>query len=53
MAAAAAGPLIEATLVRMSQARETGALPAGVAGDTVLELIALARGLRARLRALG
>jgi hypothetical protein len=52
-ARAVAGPLAEATLVRMSQARETGTLPAGVAGDTVLELIALARGLRARLRALG
>jgi hypothetical protein len=53
VAVAAGGPLVEATLVRMSQARETGGLPAGVAGDTVLELIALARGLRARLRALG
>ena len=39
--------------MRISQARETGTLPPGVAGDTVLELIALARGLRARLRALG
>jgi predicted nucleotidyltransferase len=53
VATAVAGPLAEGTLVRMSQARDTGALAAGVAGDTVLELIALARGLRARLRGLG
>jgi predicted nucleotidyltransferase len=53
VATAVAGPLAEGTLVRMSQARETGTLPAGVAGDTLLELIALARGLRARLRGLG
>jgi predicted nucleotidyltransferase len=53
VATAVAGPLAEGTLVRMSQARETGALPAGVAGDTLLELIALARGLRAGLRRLG
>lgn len=53
VAAAVAGPLAEATLVRMSQARETGTLPPGVAGDTLLELITVARGLRARLRALG
>jgi hypothetical protein len=37
----------------MSQARESGTLPPGVAGDTVLELVELAGAMRARLRALG
>jgi predicted nucleotidyltransferase len=53
LAGAVVGPTAETTLRRLSEARETGALPAGVAGDTLLELIALARGLRTRLRALG
>jgi predicted nucleotidyltransferase len=52
-AMALGGPAAEAALVRMSQARETATLPAGVAGDVLVDLIALARGLRARLRALG
>ena len=43
----------ETTLGRMSEARETGALPYGAAGQTVLDLIELARALRSRLRALG
>ena len=37
----------------MSQARETGTLPPGVAGEMLLELAALAGAMRARLRALG
>jgi len=53
VALAVGGPLIEATLIRMSQARESGTLPPGVAGDTVLELVELAGAMRARLRALG
>ena len=53
IALAVGGPLIEATLIRMSQARETGTLPPGVAGETLLELAALAGAMRARLRALG
>jgi predicted nucleotidyltransferase len=47
------GRTAETTLGRMSEARETGALPYGAAGQTVLDLIELARALRARLRALG
>ncbi len=53
VALAVGGPLIEATLIRMSQARETGTLPPGVAGEMLLELAALAGAMRARLRALG
>jgi len=53
VAQAFGGPLIEAALIRMSQARETGTLPPGVAGETLLELAALAGAMRARLRALG
>ena len=53
VAQAVGGPLIEAALIRMSQARETGTLPPGVAGETLLELAALAGAMRARLRALG
>lgn len=48
-----AGPAVEAALLRMSQARETGVLAPGVAGETLLELVELARALRARLSALG
>jgi len=39
-------------LVRVSEVRERQALPPGVAGTTLLELVALARALRARLREL-
>lgn len=53
VARAVAGPASEATLVRMSQARETGILAAGVAAETLLELIELARALRTRLTTLG
>jgi hypothetical protein len=37
----------------MSQARDSGTLPPGVAGETLLELVGLAGAMRARLRALG
>jgi predicted nucleotidyltransferase len=47
------GPAAEAALLRMSEARETGALPPGVAGETLIDLVELARALRTRLRALG
>ncbi len=53
LASAVVGEPAEATLRRLSEARETGTLPLGVAGATLLELVALARGLRARLRSLG
>ena len=53
VALAEGGRTAETTLGRMSEARETGALPYGAAGQTVLDLIELARALRARLRALG
>jgi predicted nucleotidyltransferase len=53
VATAVGGPAIEAALRRMSEARETGALPPGVAGETVVELVELARALRARTRGLG
>lgn len=43
----------ETTLARVSQARETRALPPGTAGETLLALVELARRMRARLRALG
>jgi predicted nucleotidyltransferase len=50
VALAVRGPAVEAALLRMSEARETGALPPGVAGETLVDLVALARALRARLR---
>jgi predicted nucleotidyltransferase len=40
-------------LARLSEARETGGLPPGVAGETVLRLIGLAGRMRERVRALG
>jgi predicted nucleotidyltransferase len=42
----------DTTLERLSAARE-GVLPPGVAGETLLDLVALAGRMRARLRALG
>src|SRR5262249_28972756 len=53
LAPALVGATAAATLRRLSEARETGTLPPGVAEHTLLELVALARGLRARLRTLG
>ncbi len=43
----------ETTLARMSEARETRALPPGLAGETTLALADLAQRLRARLATLG
>jgi predicted nucleotidyltransferase len=52
-----AGPVLgagaESVLARVSEARETRTLPPDVAGETLLALIELARGLRARLSSLG
>lgn len=45
-------PEWETTLARMSEARETRALPPGAAGETTLALADLAQRLRARLAAL-
>jgi predicted nucleotidyltransferase len=45
-------PGADTTLARMSEARRTGMLPPGVAGETLLAVIALATRMRARLRAL-
>jgi predicted nucleotidyltransferase len=42
----------DAVLARVSAARETRALPTGVAGPTLLALVDLTRGLRARVAAL-
>ena len=42
----------QATLARLSQARETRALPPGQAGETLLAIAELAAALRERLRAL-
>lgn len=53
VARSVSGPAVEATLVRMSQARESGTLAPGVAAETLLELVELARVLRARLTTLG
>jgi predicted nucleotidyltransferase len=53
VALAVSGPGVEAALRRMSEARETGALPPDVAGETLVDLVDLARALRARLRGLG
>ena len=52
VALALGGSATEAALSRMSQARDTGTLPAGAGGPTLLDLIELARALRTRLRAL-
>jgi predicted nucleotidyltransferase len=43
----------EVVLARVSEARETRTLPPDAAGETLLALIELARGLRARLSSLG
>jgi len=52
-----AGPVLgaaaEGVLARVSEARETRSLPPDAAGETLLALIELARGLRARLSGLG
>jgi len=53
VALALGGPATEAALSRMSQARDTGTLPASAGGQTLLDLIELARALRTRLLALG
>src|SRR5262245_51421335 len=52
VAAAIGGAAAEGVLARVSEARETRTLPPGVAGETLLALVALATGIRARLRAL-
>jgi len=51
-ATAVTGPEVETTLARVSEARERRTLAPGVAGATLLELVALARALRARLHEL-
>ena len=53
LAGALGAPDWQTTLTRMSEARETRALPPGAAGETTLALADLAQRLRARLAALG
>jgi hypothetical protein len=53
LAPALGAPDWATTLARVSEARETRALPPGAAGETTLALADLAERLRARLAALG
>jgi predicted nucleotidyltransferase len=53
LAPALGAPDWQTTLARMSEARETRALPPGAAGETTLALADLAERLRARLAPLG